>query len=362
MRKTLALALLAGLCALPAAGASESTTERVSRYFAEWFSYCPQTRVRVSPAPEIALPGYESYRAERQCSLKNRNEMSVTLLDTAKNEIFIGDVLHSDERRGEPFSPSRDVPVLESVFRESFGLPVSIRVEPSSRGPLRAIRLSIRQAEGAEATMPGFVSEDGATVLLGEFFPFDVPPARLRERLLEASPGVRPQKGNFVVTAFIDFQCEKCRVRTPHVRDFAWTHGGGLEVRFLPLVKIHNWAFAAAESAAALSNVSPSLYMKYEEAIFPRASQMNEASARELAADVAEAAGVRAAFEAELKSGRARSRVLADIDLALRLGLNSTPVFFYGGTYLSSEDTLAEDYIGSQILGTRKPAGGGPRR
>ena len=164
------------------------------------------------------------------------------------------------------------------------------------------------------------------------------------------------------MTAFIDFQCEKCRVRTPQVRQYAWAHGGVLQTRYLPLVKVHDWAFAAAESAAALANVSPALALKYEEAIFPRAGGMNEKDARDLAADIAEAAGSRDAFEAEISSGRARDRVIADIDLALRLGLNGTPVFFYRGAWLTSEPELAEHYIEGRLSGPPKPAGKGSRR
>jgi protein-disulfide isomerase len=199
-------------------------------------------------------------------------------------------------------------------------------------------------------------------LLLGEFHPLGVAPEKWREGVLSESSGAPAAKKSFTVTAFIDFQCEKCRLRTPQVRDFAAARGGTLEIRFLPLVKIHNWAFAAAESAAALASVSPALYTRYEEAVFPRAGSMTEAAARELAADVADAAGARAAFEAEISSGRARDRVMRDVDLALRLGLNSTPVFFYRGAFLPSDPNLAETYIQSRLGGTGKPSAQAPPR
>ncbi len=348
MRRMLSIALALGAAALPAL-AAETTRDRVGRYFASWYSFCPKTKITTFPTGEVWLPGYEAYRVERACDLKNRNEMSVTVVDSARDEVFVGEILHSDERKDQPFSPAADVPMLEAALRDIFGVPISIAVRPGSRGPLRPIQVSLTQAPRATATLPGFVSEDGATLMLGEFQPLGVDPAALRERLLAESPGVRPQKGSFYVTAFIDFQCEKCRQRTPEVRDSVRARGGALEIRFLPLVKVHNWSFAAAESAAALANVSPSLYFKYEEAIFPHVADMTDASARQLAADVAEAAGVRDAFSNELSSGRARARVLRDIDLALRLGLNGTPVFYYKGVCLSSEAGLAEDYIASRL-------------
>jgi len=348
MRKAFLAAFLAIFVA-PAARADQDDRDRLARYYREWFSVCPGTRVTVAEDRELTIPGFDAYRVERHCNLKNREEQAVTLVDPARREVFVGQVLHSDERRDQPFAAATDFPVLAEALRGIFGTPVSLELGAGSRGALLPVRASIRQSSEAAASMPGFVSQDGASLLLGEFVPLDEHPDALRERLLSESPGVRPPKGSFTVTAFIDFQCEKCRVRTPKVRDFAWTHGGALEIRFLPLVKVHNWAFAAAEQAAALAGVSPALYAKYEDALFPRAGGMTEKAARELAADVAEAAGAREAYEAEISSGRARQRVVRDIELALRLGLNGTPVFFYRGAQLTSEPDLAESYIREKL-------------
>jgi protein-disulfide isomerase len=342
-----------------AARADTATRDQLRRYFAEWFSVCPDSRVTVAEDRELSIPGFEAYQIERHCKLKNREEQSVALLDPARREVFVGQVLHSDERRDQPFSAATDFPVLAEALRGMFGTPVSLELGSGSRGTLLPIRVAVRQSADATATMPGFVSQDGASLLLGEFFPLDERPDALRERLLSESPGVRPPKGSFAVTAFIDFQCEKCRVRTPKVRDFVWTHGGALEIRFLPLVKVHNWAFAAAEQAAALADVSPALYAKYEDALFPRAGAMNEKAARELAADIADAAGVRPAFEAELSSGRARQRVIRDIELALRLGLNGTPVFFYRGAELTPEPEVVEAYLQQKLTNASAATGKG---
>ena len=139
-------------------------------------------------------------------------------------------------------------------------------------------------------------------------------------------------------------------------------HGGTLEIRFLPLVKVHNWAFAAAESAASLASVSPALYTRYEDAIFPRAGSMTEQAARELAADVAAAGGAREGFDAEISSGRARDRVVRDVELAMRLGLNGTPVFFYRGAFLTSDPNLVESYIQSRLGRSGKPTAQGSSR
>ena len=361
MRKALFIALCAGISAA-SLRADSGVRDRVSRYFGGWFAICPGTQISVAASPEIAVPGYEAYRVERRCDAKNRNELSIALVDLARDDVFIGEVLYSEERRNRPFAPATDLPAIQGALQEAYGMPVSVRVGDGARGSLIPIRATLRLAANAAASLPGFVSQDGAAVLLGEFHPLAVAPEQWRQDALATSQGVLPDKGRFTVTAFIDFQCEKCRQRAPQLRDFVSARGGSIEIRFLPLVKVHNWAFAAAESASALAGVSPALYARYEEAVFPRAASMTEAAARELASDVADAAGVRPAFDAEIASGRARDRVVRDVELALRLGLNSTPVFFYRGAYLISDPNLAESYIQSRLGGSGKSSAQGPPR
>lgn len=356
MRRALFFAVLAVFTTLPAS-AAESTEGRLSKYFGAWYSVCPGTSVTVSELREIAIPGYEAYRVERRCDLKNRNEMSIALVDRAADEVFVGEVLHAAERKDEPFSAARDVPLIEAALKDAYGVPVSVEVEPArvaSESSVRTnallpIRVLLRQRADAAAAVSGFVSADGASLLLGSFRPLGEDPAARRERALAESPAGRPTKRSFVVTAFMDFQCDRCRQRMPKVRDFVRARGGVLDVRFLPLVKIHNWAFAAAESAAALANLSPALSDGYEEALAPRAAGLTEAGARQIGSDVAEAAGVRKAYEAELSSGRARDRVVRDVELALSLGLNSTPIFFFRGAQLTGEPGLAENAIQSAL-------------
>jgi thioredoxin family protein len=360
MRRAPILAVIL-LCAASSASAADDVPTRLSKYFTAWYSVCPNTQIAVTKVPEIAIPGYESWRVERKCDVKNRNEMSVTLVSTAKDEVFVGEILHSDAPRSGPFSAQKDLPPVEGALRDAFGVPLKVSVDSSASGELLPLTVSLQQAEGAIAKLPGFFSRDGATVLLGAFRPFGEDPRKLREKLLAASPGVRMRKGPWYVTAFIDLQCERCRVRVPEVRDFAWTHGGAMEIRFLPLVKTHDWAFAAAESAAALANVSPELYEKYEQAVGQRASSMSRTSAREIAGDVADAAGARQAFEAELSSGRARDRVLRDVELALSLGLFSTPAFFYRGAHLTGEAGAVEKFVSAELSSGAAAKPGGRR-
>jgi Thioredoxin len=361
MRKAGFFAAAALFLALPAR-ADDAARARVERYFSGWYSVCPGNRVAVAEAREVVVPGYAAYRVERACELKNRNESNITLVDNGHKEIFVGQVLHDDTRHDRPFSAAEDLPVVRGVLQDQFGLPVVLSRNGAPRPALVPIEARIQEAPGAAATLRGFVSEDGASILLGEFFPLSEMPEATRARLLAEEQPAPPAKAIFTITAFIDFQCERCRVRTPQIRDYAWSHGGAMAIRYLPIVKVHDWAFAAAEAAAGLANVSPALADKFEAAIFPRAAGMTDKAARDLASDIAESAGARDAFLAEISSGRARDHVVSDINLALKLGLNGTPVFFYRGTWLTSEPDLAERYIEASLSGAATPAGQSPPR
>lgn len=311
---------------------------RLGTYFAGWYASVPATHVVATPTREISVPGFSAWRIVRrpdtEGSKPEQEESSLALYDAAKDEVFLGEILHDPDRltAKKPFDRAADLPNLRASLREVFGLPVDLEVaeSPDARG-LIALKLLIRQDKDAFAARPGFLSKDGASLLIGEFRPMSQPLRAWREKLLAERPGVRVESGRFVVTEFLDFECERCKRRTPEGRQAVLERGGALEVRFFPLVKQHDWAFAASECGAALAGAGLPLYARFEEAVFARQEGMSAAAARELAADIADAAGARAAFDAEIASGRARERVLKDIDLALRIGAHGTPIFVLDG-------------------------------
>jgi thioredoxin family protein len=358
VRKTLVLApLLAALLAAPAS-ADEETRQRLIHFFGGWYSWYPNTIIQVKSSREVEIPPFETYRVNRFCDSKFHQESNVALFDRAKDEVFVGEVFHDLARRmaKRPFDAAADVPPIEGSLAEAYGLPVKVKLDDGGRGPLKSITITIRHAEGAPVSIPGFVSDDGATLMLGEFHPLSSDAQAVRRKLLDETPGIRPVKGSFSVAEFLDFQCERCRVRAPEVRKVVTEAGGVIETHLLPLTKVHNWAFAAAEYAAALANVDPALYPKYEEALFAREG-MTGPAARQIASDIAEAAGAKEKFEAELSSGRARERVVSDIRLAIRLGLSGTPSFLHEGNFVSGERELFEAYLRGKLSPPVKPAG-----
>lgn len=351
MKKALLLAAVLSVAAASPAAADQETRNRLIRFFGGWYSWFPNTRLVVKETREVEIPGFEAYRVGRKTESKAHQESNIVLFDKAKDDIFVGQVFHDDARRfaKRPFDAAGDLPKIENSLASALGMPVKVTLDERPRGSLKPISLAIRYGENAAVSVGGFVSEDGSSLLLGEFHPLASEAQAVRRRMIEESRGIRTSTGKFYVTEFLDFQCARCRVRAPEVKRAVTELGGAVELRLFPLVRTHEWSLPAAESAAALANVDPSLYSKFEEAVFARADSLNAQAVRDLARDVAEAAGVKAAFEGELSSGRARDRVLGDIRLGIRLGMTGTPSFFHDGNFVSGERELFETYLRGKV-------------
>lgn len=358
MRKTInvrAASVLAAAAVAAAAGvafaATPSLAERLTAYFAGWYASVPGTHVSVSPTRDVTVPGFSAFRVKRVAETGSaspaREESSVTLHDPGRDEIFLGEVLHDPSRlaAGKAFDAGSDLPNIQASLQQAFGVPVRIERAGPARGALLPLTVRMRQAPDAFAAEPGFVSSDGATILLGEFRPLAEGAPAWREKLLSARTGLRLEKGRFLVSEFLDFQCERCRQRAPEVRRAVVETGGALDIHLLPIVQVHDWSFSAAECAAALAAVRLPLYARYEELVFARASGLTAAAVREIGGDVAEAAGATAAYQAELASGRARDHVLRDIELALRLGIHGTPTFVLDGLLVPGDRGVLENAL-----------------
>ncbi|MEO8190649.1 MAG: thioredoxin domain-containing protein [Acidobacteriota bacterium] len=346
------LALLAGiLLTAPVLSAEPSARARLGGFFTGWYPRIPGTHFEAEETRTVSVPGFTAFLVSRRpdpaAPAPLREESSVTLYDGRKDEVFAGHVLHDASRVAarRPFDAPADLPNMEASLREVFGVPVRIERRGEARGVLLPITIGVEQAPGAFVALPGYVSADGATLLLGEFHALSEKAEAWRRKVLSENPGVRVGSGAFTVVAFLDFQCERCKRRTPEARAAAAQRGGAVEAHFLPLVQGHEWAFAAAESAAALARIAPALYARYEEMVFARSEGMTAAAARELAADVAEAAGAREKLDAEFSSGRARDRVLRDVLLAARVGVTGTPAFLLDGRLLPGERSFLENEL-----------------
>ena len=147
MRKAVFLSILGVFRAL-SAPADDATKARVARYFTQWYSVCPGTKVTVTAMPGVVIPGLRRLPGGAGLRAQEPNESDITLVDKAGKEIFVGQVLHDDTRRDRPFVAATDLPVFRGALQDMFGLPVNLAV---AAGPARLARAPGRaHPRGAE--------------------------------------------------------------------------------------------------------------------------------------------------------------------------------------------------------------------
>src|SRR5207253_2039598 len=110
-------------------------------------------------------------------------------------EIFVGDVFQDPARARarRALEAGSDLPSMETALGEAFGLPVRVELANPVRGALKPLKILVSQEKNGDAfaSRPGFVSNDGSTLMLGEFHPLSENPAAFREKLLGQSESVR---------------------------------------------------------------------------------------------------------------------------------------------------------------------------
>jgi len=131
VRKTLVFAALLTLFASVPARADEETRQRLIHFFGGWYSWYPNSLIRVAGSREVEIAGFETYRVQRTCESRLHQESNVALVDRAKDEVFVGEVFHDLGRRmaKRPFDAAADVPPIEGSLAEAYGLPVRVKLQ-----------------------------------------------------------------------------------------------------------------------------------------------------------------------------------------------------------------------------------------
>ena len=75
---------------------------RLGTYFAGWYASVPATHVVATPTREISVPGFSAWRITRRPDTEGtkpeQEESSLALYDAAKDEVFLGEILHDPDR------------------------------------------------------------------------------------------------------------------------------------------------------------------------------------------------------------------------------------------------------------------------
>lgn len=229
--------------------------------------------------------------------------------------------------------PDVDVSVTEIKAGEIPGL---------SQGRLQLSR----GAQSQELTF--YVSNDGRWFLQGDPVDLTVDPvARIVEAIeIDADDPVRGGADAAVtIVEYSDFQCPFCARAEEIVQKEVLTKYGD-KVRFVykqfPLTSIHPWAEPASMIGLCILKQSGNeAYWKYHTAVFQKQKDIpNEAPATQLLGLAKEAgadeAKVKACFEAE----ETKAAVVATLEEAEKIGVDSTPTFFINGRKLSGAQPL----------------------
>ena len=159
--------------------------------------------------------------------------------------------------------------------------------------------------------------------------PTAAPPPRRYEISTTGYPSRGPEDAEIVIVEFSDYQCPYCakwhqEVYGPLLE--AYPDQIRLVYRNLPLTSIHPDALEAAQ--AALCAGDQGAYWDYHDKLFGAAYGLGtdayQQYAQELGLDAQALAGC-------IESAKYEEFVLADMDFAINLGINSTPTFFING-------------------------------
>lgn len=167
-----------------------------------------------------------------------------------------------------------------------------------------------------------------------------------------------PQRAEVVIIEFSDFQCPYCRAVQPTLKQLLREYGERIrfDFRHLPLEQ-HSLATASAQ--AALCAGKQGKFWEYHDALF---------STEELTREFFNTAATRSnlklpLFQACLASVESRLAVIADLQEAKRLGIDSTPTFLINGRLLRGAASLDQfKLIIDRELKSLQPASGGQQR
>jgi protein-disulfide isomerase len=150
---------------------------------------------------------------------------------------------------------------------------------------------------------------------------------------LVGSPAWGPADAKVTVVEFGDLECPFCAKAAPTIKQLKKIYGDKIRVVFkhMPLPQ-HTHALGASLTGACLANQSNDKFWEFYGLTLAKADKLNDAIIRENAkkvkADLKE-------LDQCLENPTTKAQVMQDGELAGRLGLESTPVFFINGEVLT---------------------------
>jgi protein-disulfide isomerase len=139
---------------------------------------------------------------------------------------------------------------------------------------------------------------------------------------LKPPPGVK-----VAVVMFEDMECPSCALNYPRVSDTANAHHVPLVLRDFPLGPSHPWSLNAAIWARFFDSKSEKLGTDFRAFIFKNQSSIYPGNLQQYVQKFADDNHVPLPFVSD-PGDKLKAKVMADHDLGMKIGINSTPTIF----------------------------------
>ena len=150
-------------------------------------------------------------------------------------------------------------------------------------------------------------------------------------------------KGNpeapVTIVEFSDFQCPFCKAAESALKEVLTKSSGRVKLAYLdfPLSEIHPKAQGAAEAARCAGEQGK--FWEYHDVLYADQSKLDGAG---LVSSAVALNMDEKSFRSCLDSGKFKSKIQADVDQGIKVGVAGTPGFFVNGVFLSGAQPLAE--------------------
>ena len=172
----------------------------------------------------------------------------------------------------------------------------------------------------------------------------------LWDSLVNAGEIIGSRQAPITIAEFSDFQCPFCREFWQNLKYLEEVRPGTIRLVYLnyPLVELHPFAEPAAVAAACAGEQG--YFAQYHDALFARQEQIEGTNWSEFGRDanIPDDAG----FRGCISTGKSLSHLLAQAELARRLGVNATPTIWLNGRALTPPLTVK---MVDSILATGNP-------
>ena len=243
---------------------------------------------------------------------------------------------------GAPVETGSDRTRLESYLRHLNLWTPDIKVEFNGARPLDELKgfeeVTVRASLGERSIeQKYFTSADGKTVIRGELLDLSANPFAREIGLIQNAghPSLGTAGAPVVIAIFTDFQCPYCKDQAKVLREnliAAYPKEVRLYLHDYPLEQIHPWARTAAIAGRCVGQQGDENFWKYHDWVFDKQANLTIENFRTELMGWAPHNGIDALQLTRCYDTKETEPLVKhDMEVAQKLGLNSTPTLYING-------------------------------